>query len=98
MYPSIAREEDDDVDDIPDDGEAERDEHPWEEHCISIIEIVGSNVVFFVFGVGGWVAVIWDGCYGPGYGADCYSGEEDGEDTEEEFPDVGGVVGVDCGS
>ena len=90
MDPSIAREEDDDVDDVPDDGEAERDDHPGEENDETAIEIGVCDVVVAV-------AVVVDG-YRPGYGANGYSGAEDGEDAEEEFPDVGRVVGVYCGS
>ena len=98
MYPPIAREENDDVDNVPDDREAEGDEHPGEEHGISIIEILGSDVQFFILGVGFGVAVVGDGWYGPGYGADGYTSEEDGEDADEEFPDKGGVVVAHCGS
>ena len=97
MYPSIAREKDDDVDDVPDDGEAERDEDPREEHGVAIVEIVGAVVVvFFLLDVGDGLAVVGDGCYGPGYSADGYDGEEDGEDADEEFPEEGGVVVADC--
>lgn len=98
VYPSIAREEDDEVDDVPDDGEAEWDEYPGEEHGVAIIEIVGADVVCFLLDLRGGAAVVGDGCYGPGYGADGYSGEEDGEDAEEEFPDEGAVVLLYSGS
>ena len=93
MYPPIAREEDDDVDDVPDDREAECDDHPGEENGEAGIDIGGCIVLVVVVAV----VVVLDCCC-PGYGADGYSGEEDGEDAEEEFPDVGGVVGVYCGS
>lgn len=96
VYPSIAREEDDDVDDVPDDGEAERDEDPGEEYGVAIVEIIGAGVVYFFLDVGGWLAVVGHGCYGPGYGADGYGAEEDGEDANEEFPDEGAVVVTYC--
>ena len=96
MYPSIAREEEDDIDDIPGDGEAERDEDPGEEHGVAIVERAGAGVVFFFLDVGDGLAVVGDGCYGPGYGADGYNGEEDGEDADKDFPEEGGVVVANC--
>ena len=95
VYPSIAREEDDDVDDVPDDGEAEGDDHPGEENGEGGVEVISIalEVVEVVFVV--VVAVVSDGCR-PGYGADGYGGEEDSEDAEEEFPKVGGVVVAYC--
>ena len=93
MYPPIAREEGDDVDDVPDDGEAERDEHPGKEYDEAGIE-VGVSIVL---GVVVAVVVVLAG-YRPGYGADGYTGEEDGEDAEEQFPEVCRVVCVYCGS
>ena len=99
MYPSIAREEDDDVNDVPDDGEAECDDYPGEENSEGLIEIsVSISIVLVVDNVvAGVIVVVLDSCR-PGYGANGYSGEEDGEDAEEEFPEVGGVVCVYCGS
>ena len=96
MDPFIAREEDDDVDDIPDGGQAEGDDHPGEENGEGGVEVIfiALEVVEAVV-VGIVVAVVPDGA-GPGYGAYGYSGEEDGEDAEEEFPEVGRVVGAYC--
>ena len=98
VYPSIAQEESDYVDNVPDDGKAKCDEYPGEEHGVAIVEIVGSDVVLFFHDVGGGVAVVWDGCYGPGYGADGYSGEDDGEDAKEEFPEEGTIMLLYSGS
>ncbi len=97
MYPSIARKEYDDIDGVPDDGEAERNDHPGQEDGEAVIEIGISIVPDIVPGIVIVVAVVLDG-YGPGYSADGYSGEEDGKDAEEEFPEVGRVVCVYCGS
>ncbi len=93
VYPPIAREEGDNVDYVPDDGEAECDEHPGEENREAGIEVGVSIVLGVVVGR----CRVMDG-YRPGYGADGCSGEENGEDAEEEFPDVGGVVCGYCGA
>ena len=99
MYPSIAREEDDDVNDVPDDGEAECDDYPGEENGEVLIEIsfIISIVLVVDDAVVVAVAVVLDSC-SPGYGANGYSGKEDSEDAEEEFPEVGGIVCLYCGS
>ena len=95
MYPSIAREEDDNIDDIPDYGEAKRDNHPGKENREGGIEVLSIALeVIEAVVVGVVVAVIADGA-GPSYSAYSYSSEDDSEDAEEEFPEVGGVVVAD---
>ena len=76
-------------------GEAERDDHPGKENGEGGIEVlsIALEVVKVVVSVV-IVAIVSDGA-GPSYSADCYSGEENSEDAEEEFPEVGGVVVAD---